>query len=208
MKTTKKPTRTLCRVVLEIFALLTLVVAASFLMTLSSVLKYSRADVRTPADVILVFGAAVWPGERPSPILLSRIQSGVELYKQGYADTLILSGGLGGNPPTEAEVMRRVAIQLGVPEAAILLEDQSHSTEQNVRNSASIMEARGWTSALLVSDPYHLYRACRMATDAGIDAQPVPVEESPGWTIPRLRTYYTFREVWAAMAYEVTRLWR
>lgn len=185
-----------------------LAVALFFLVTLASVLRYSRADTRAPADVILVLGAAVWPGERPSPILLSRIQAGVELYHQGYADTLIFSGGLGGNPPSEAEVMRRVAVQMGVPDAAIVLEDRSHSTQENIRNTARIMAENGWSSALVVSDPYHLYRACRMARDAGIDAQPVPAEDSHGWTIPRLRAYYTFRETWAAMAYELARLLR
>jgi uncharacterized SAM-binding protein YcdF (DUF218 family) len=185
-----------------------IVVAISFLLTLLAVLREARADARAPADVILVLGAAVWPGERPSPILLSRIQKGVELYHQGYADTLILSGGLGGNPPSEAEAMRRVAVQMGVPDAAIVLEDRSHSTQENIRNTAAIMAAHGWSSALVVSDPYHLYRACRMARDAGIDAQPVPAEDSHGWTIPRLRAFYTFRETWAAMAYELARLWR
>ncbi|MDH7487967.1 MAG: YdcF family protein [Anaerolineae bacterium] len=187
---------------------LLLVVVAVPLAALWNILRYAWVETKTPADAILVLGASVWPGERPSPILLSRIQAGVALYKQGYAPRIIVSGGLGKLPPSEAEAMRRVAIGMGVPDAAIIVEDQSHSTMANIRNSAEIMAAQGWRSVLLVSDPYHMFRACRTAADAGLDVRPVPVADSPGWTNLRLRAYYTIREAFAVVAYEILRVGR
>jgi len=188
--------------------ILALAVAAAALVALWNILGAARVEKKAPADVILVLGASVWPGEQPSPILRSRIEAGVALYMQGYAPRIIVSGGLGKLPPSEAEAMRRVAVGMGVPPEAILLEDRSHSTLDNIRNTAQIMAAHGWRSVLVVSDPYHMFRACRMAADAGLEAYPAPVADSPGWTIPRLRVYFTFRETFAVMAYEITRVGR
>src|SRR5574341_174736 len=99
----------------------------------------ARAQVADPAtpsgvddarrvDAIIVLGSAVWPGGRASPSLAARIQHAIALYRAGYASHLILSGGLGGNPPSEAEVMRRLATNSGVPADAVILDDASHST--------------------------------------------------------------------------------
>lgn len=191
-----------------VVAVLGMAALAAFGVTLSNVLRYAGASEPMPTDALLVLGAAVWPGERPSPILRSRVEAAVDLYHQGYAKQMIVSGGLGRYPPSEAEVMRRVAVAAGVPEEAIILEEASHSTLDNIENSAEIMRARGWTSVAVVSDPFHMYRICRMAEDAGLEAHPAPAADSPGWTIPRLRAYYTVREVLAVFAYEVQRLWR
>jgi vancomycin permeability regulator SanA len=76
---------------------------------------YQRVDARSQedrarrADVIIVLGSAVYPGERPSPSLNARVQHAIALYRAGYATHLILCGGLGTYPPSEAEVMRRLA---------------------------------------------------------------------------------------------------
>lgn len=187
---------------------LLVIVAALPLVALWNILTFARVDARAPADVILILGAAVWPDGQPSPILLSRVQAGVALYRQGYAPRMLLSGGLGKLPPSEAEAMRRVAVSMGVPPEDILVEDQSLSTLANIRNSAEIMAARGWRSVLLVSDPYHMFRACRMAADAGLEVHPAPVWDSPGWTFPSLRVYYTARETAAVIVYEILRVGR
>lgn len=194
--------------VVTVAVLLLLAAVAALLTALWNILAVARVDGTAPADVILVLGASVWADERPSPILLSRIQAGVALYQQGYAPRIIVSGGLGKLPPSEAEAMRRVAVGMGVPPEDILMEDQSHSTLDNIRNSAQIMAAHGWRSVLVVTDPYHEFRACRIAADAGLEAYPAPVADSPGWTIPALRAFYTIREAFAVIAYEILRVGR
>ncbi len=173
---------------------------------------YARVDARSQidrarrADAIIVLGSAVWANERPSPSLLARTQHAIALYQAGYAAHLILCGGVGGNPPSEAEVMRRIATGAGVPADALVLEDQSHSTEASLTNAKRLMDARGWRSAIIVSDPFHLYRAEIIARDVGIEAYGSGASDSPTYARANLRAQYTAREAFALVWYYVTRV--
>jgi uncharacterized SAM-binding protein YcdF (DUF218 family) len=166
---------------------------------------HSRVDEARRVDAIIVLGSAVWPGERPSPSLYARMQHAIALYRAGYAPALILCGGLGNNPPTEAEAMRRIAASAGMPADALLLDDKSHSTEENLANAKALMDARGWRSALIVSDPFHLFRAETIARDLGIDAYGSGASNSPTYTAPQLHVWYTTREAMALVWYYATR---
>ncbi len=176
------------------------------------VFLYQQVDARAKidgarrTDAIIVLGSAVWQGERASPSLYARTQHAIALYRAGYAPALILCGGLGGNPPSEAEVMRRLAVSAGVPADALILEDQSHSTEESLTNAKTLMDARGWHSALIVSDPFHLLRAELIARDLGIDAYGSGASDSPTYTAPQLHVWYTAREALALVWYYTTRV--
>lgn len=191
---------------------LLLAVGAALLAGAALAMIYQRVDARAKedrvrrADTIIVLGSAVWPHERPSPSLNARIQHAVALYQAGYATHLILCGGVGAYPPSEAEVMRRVATQAGVPDAALVLEERSHSTEENLANAKRLMDARGWRSAVIVSDPFHLYRAELLAHALGIEAYGSGASTSPTYTHAYLRVQYTARESIALVWYYVTRL--
>ncbi|MCL4489479.1 MAG: YdcF family protein [Chloroflexi bacterium] len=165
----------------------------------------AHVDEARPVDTLIVLGSAVWPGERASPSLYERAEHAIALYKQGYASSMILSGGLGQFPPSEAEVMRRLAAGSGIPDSALLLDDTSHSTEENLSHAKQIMEAHGWRSALIVSDPFHLLRARVIARDYGIEAYGSPATASPTFTILHLRVWYTVREAAALIWYVATR---
>ncbi|MBU0495460.1 MAG: YdcF family protein [Chloroflexi bacterium] len=162
----------------------------------------AREDVG-PADCIIVLGSAVWPGERPSPSLAARTARGLALYQAGHAPALILCGGRGTYPPAEAEMMRRLLTAAGVPETALFLDDSSTTTVENLQHARAIMRAHGWQSALLVSDPFHLPRASLMARDLGLTVRPAPALDSPTYTIPRQRVWYTLREALALIWYTV-----
>jgi len=166
----------------------------------------SRVDRARPADVIIVLGSAVWSGGRPSPSLNARTQHAIALYQAGFASSLIFCGGLGGNPPAEAEVMRRLAASAGIPASAMILEDQSHSTEESLANAKALMDARGFKTAIIVSDPFHLYRAEIIARDLGIDAYGSGARNSPTYTRANQRTWYTIRESVALVWYYATRV--
>ena len=172
---------------------------------------YQRVDARSQVDgarrvdVIIVLGSAVWQGERASPSLYARTQHAIALYRAGYASHFILSGGVGGNPPSEAEVMQRLAASAGVPAEALVLEDRSHSTEENLANAKALMDARGWRSAIIVSDPFHLLRAEIIARDLGIDAYGSGASSSPTYTAAHLRIWYTAREAMALVWYYAAR---
>jgi len=155
------------------------------------------------ADCIIVLGSMVWPGEQPSPSLRARTERGLALYQAGRAPALILCGGVGTYPPAEAEVMRRLLASAGVPAEALFLDDTSTTTVENLRHARAIMDAHGWRSALVVSDPFHLPRAGLIARDLGIAAQPAPAWDSPAYTRRRDRAWYTLREAVALPWYWV-----
>lgn len=186
---------------------LTVIAVVCFAVTYRSIDELGHRDETGSADVIIVLGAAVWPNEEPGPSLKARTERAIELYREGYASHLIPSGGLGRYPPEEAEVMRRLALEAGIPSEALFLEKESHSTWENLLGARNIMQERGWDTAVIVSDPFHMKRALLMAEDLGLTAHGSPVENSPNYSVPVRRLFYTSREVLALWWYLVQRSW-
>jgi uncharacterized SAM-binding protein YcdF (DUF218 family) len=161
--------------------------------------RFGQRERAVRSDVVVVLGARVLPGGSPSPALRARIEKAVELYHQGIAPRLLFSGGVGVNPPSEARVMKELAVRLGVPEEACLLEEQSHSTEQNARFSADVLRSLGARGVVVVSDPYHLLRARQYFRLHGFE-----VATSPAFLTERNmsaidRVYWTVREAFALL---------
>jgi uncharacterized SAM-binding protein YcdF (DUF218 family) len=136
-------------------------------------------DERPPADAIVVMGAAQYDG-RPSPVFAARLDHAIELFHDGIAPRLIVTGGKQeGDRTTEAASARIYAVQRDVPDEAILSEDQSRTTLQSIRGVAAVMRDQGFESAVFVSDPSHMLRVLRMASDEGITAFGSPTRTSP-----------------------------
>jgi uncharacterized SAM-binding protein YcdF (DUF218 family) len=190
---------------LLLFAATGAATGAALLLVLASlydaVERRAAQDEVRRADAIVVLGSAVRPDGQPSASLRARTQRAIELYRDGYAPALFLTGGLGRFPPSEAAAMRRLALAGGVPESALALDETATSTQQSVANAARAAAGRGWTSVLVVSEPFHMLRATRMARDAGLVAYAAPARRSPLHTQPRLRRYYTGREALALLWY-------
>ena len=130
-----------------------------------------------PADCIIVLGARVRPDGTLSDSLRYRCESALAAWQEGLAPALIVCGAQGGDEPMpEAIAMRDWLMAQGVPEEAILVEDASFNTEQNLDNARALMDKRGWKSAVVVTSDYHLQRALWLARDAGIDACGIPAE--------------------------------
>lgn len=129
-----------------------------------------RIDEAQPADAIVVLGAAVFEGGQPSPVLAARVAHAVRLYQRGLAPVIVFSGGVGAYLPSEAEVMARLAREAGVPAEALILEMEAHTTQQSVRLTAPLLDERGIRSIIVVTSPFHLFRATRMYRDAGYAA--------------------------------------
>ncbi len=81
-----------------------------------------------------------------------RAEYGVELFKQGYADFILLSGG-------SATSMGRIALRAGITEDHIIIENKSHTTYENASNSTDIMQTHNFKSAIVVTSAYHTRRA-------------------------------------------------
>jgi uncharacterized SAM-binding protein YcdF (DUF218 family) len=138
-----------------------------------------QSDEERPADAIVVMGAAQYNG-RPSPVFAARLDHAVSLYLAGVAPRLVVTGGKAeGDRTTEAAAGRAFAIELGVPEEDILVEDQSRTTLESIRGVADLLDANGARSAIFVSDRPHMLRVLRMAADEGITAWGSPTRTSP-----------------------------
>lgn len=87
-----------------------------------------------------------------------RTEYGVKLFKEGYAEHLIFSGGIVYNNVTMAELMEKHAIELGVSEDKILVENKADSTYENALFSKEILEKNNFKSAIVVSSNYHMRR--------------------------------------------------
>ncbi|MCQ4085629.1 YdcF family protein [Saccharibacillus sp. JS10] len=113
-----------------------------------------------PTDVGIVLGARLWNDE-PSPALKERLDMAYEGYESGKYPVLIVSGGLDSPEMrfTEAEGMATYLEQRGIPESAIILENQATSTYENLLFSEQIMKQKGWKTATIVTHQFHGSRA-------------------------------------------------
>ncbi|WP_226467264.1 YdcF family protein [Luteimonas panaciterrae] len=153
------------------------------------------ADAGVHADAIVVLGAAAYDAV-PSPVLASRVDHGIALYRAGNAPTLIFTGGFGtGARFAESEVSRRYAIKHGVPANAILIEKRSRTTYTNLIETRALMREHGLHRAIIVSDPLHMARALRLCHELGIDALGSPTPSSRFRSF-RTRWQFLLREVY------------
>jgi uncharacterized SAM-binding protein YcdF (DUF218 family) len=145
--------------------------------------QQSTVDDARPADVIIVLGAAEYRG-RPSPVLEARLNHALWLYLKGMAPHIITTGGAGGDPMfTEGSVGRSYLTKRGVPPEAIIVEGEGESTVHSVAAVAEIMLRMDFTSAIVVSDGYHIYRVKRMLQARGLKVygSPRPSVPPQGW---------------------------
>jgi uncharacterized SAM-binding protein YcdF (DUF218 family) len=156
-----------------------LLVVLSWGASLLAVYLFGLRDEARPADAIIVLGAAQYQG-KPSPVLRARLDHAIDLYRSRIAETLILTGGFGvGDTISEAEVGRRYAMRSGVPHGRIIVERAGISTEQSMRTVAQLMKGREMTSAVVVSDPFHMLRLRIVAGRFGIRSYSSPTRTSP-----------------------------
>ncbi|HEX6315167.1 MAG TPA: YdcF family protein [Gemmatimonadaceae bacterium] len=152
---------------------------ASWVISLLAVVFWGARDMARPADAIVVLGAAQYAG-RPSPVLKARLDHALDLWKQGLAKRLVLTGGRGeGDTISEAAVGRRYAMKAGVADSVILLENEGRTTSASFAAVAQIMEEENLQHAILVSDPFHMLRLRILARRFGVESVTSPTKTSP-----------------------------
>lgn len=153
------------------------------------------------ADVIVVLGAQALSGGRPSRAMRRRVDHAVALFDGGAANRLLMSGGRIGGLPPEAEIMRDLAIEAGVPAARIDIEPDSRSTLENAIFTARMLRLRGWSRPLVVTDWLHVPRAALAFRSQGVRLATSAVTR--GWRDePASRwLYYLAREALALVGY-------
>jgi uncharacterized SAM-binding protein YcdF (DUF218 family) len=166
--------------------------------------QYGRIDDREHADVILVLGAAEYNG-RPSSILEARLDHAAALFKEGVASRIVTVGGRKpGDQYTEAEASDFYLTSNGVPGSQILVVNSGNDTLNSMRAAASVLQEHGWSTAVLVSDPWHMYRSETMARDSGIDAWTSPTHSGPAVQTRQTQFEYIARETAAMLYYRFT----
>src|ERR1700686_200506 len=150
-----------------------------WLISAAAVLVWSSRDEARPAQAIVVLGAAQYAG-KPSPVLRARLDHALDLWNRHLAALLILTGGTGaGDTTSEAAVGRTYARKHGVPDSAILVENEGRTTSESMRAVAGMLEVRGLQTALLVSDPFHMLRLRILARRFGFTPYTSPTRTSP-----------------------------
>lgn len=122
-----------------------------------------------PADAALILGNRAYKDGKPNPCLTGRVDAGIALAKAGTVRQLVFSGGVDSEDGRiEAEVMAQHARNAGYP-GRLLLEPVSQSTRENLSMSRAVLQAAGVRSVIIVTEPYHLWRAERLARASGFD---------------------------------------
>lgn len=139
--------------------------------------NYAKAYMKKPeelkdfeADAVIVPGAMVYRDGSLSHILEDRVKRGVELYKNGSAPKLIMSGDHGRRDYDEVAAMKNYAISLGVPSEDIFMDHAGFSTYETLYRARDVFEAR---RVIIVTQEYHLYRALYVAKSLGLEARGV-----------------------------------
>ncbi|WP_425448832.1 YdcF family protein [Dethiothermospora halolimnae] len=170
-----------------------------------SINEYGKYNKMTKADAAIVLGAAVW-GYEPSPVFKARIDHGIWLYKNGYVDKIIFTGGQGENEKVaESIAARNYAEDNLIQTNDILIETKSKITQENLYYAKKIAKDNGLNSFIIVSDPLHMKRAMLMAKDYGLKSytSPTPTTRYKSW---KSKGSFLLREVYYYIGYRVYRM--
>ena len=163
---------------------------------LAQMFFFGKTDYRRHADAIVVFGARTYANGQPSQALADRVRTACELYREGYAPKLILSGGPGDGAIDEPEAMRRMAVHEGVRDTDLILDSHGLNTHATVANTGLLFEKLGIHRVLAVSHFYHLPRVKLAYQHAALNVFTVPASEK-----------YTLTKMPLLMAREVVAYW-
>jgi len=164
------------RTSLEVVAAVSLVFVAG--LPLLQMAFFGTTDYRRPAEAVVVFGARVRSDGTASITLANRVTTASELYREGLADTIVMTGGIEPSGVDETIVMRDLAVQLGVASSAIILDPEGDNTSASVANTVRLFRDHGLHRILAVSQWYHLPRIKLAYARAGLDAWTVPARTS------------------------------
>lgn len=173
------------------------------LVLVTSIIVYGFRDAAQLSDTIIVLGSGVEADGRPSKTLTVRAEHGAALWQQGIAPSVICAGGVTNNAPrSEADACREELVRFGVPFDAVLLEERSINTEQNVANTLQLMHENDLQSAVVVSSRYHLLRARWLfwRQQGNVVMSPARIDY-----LTRTEIGYSYAREWAAFHWQLLR---
>lgn len=194
------------------------IISAAILLTYTALVIYvdinAKQDTKVKSDAIVVLGEGAYggiscygpickqkgfiPHPQYNPCLVARIDHAVDLYKNHYASKILMSGGTDKEDnKNEAETMKTIAMENGIPEGDILMEKDSTSTYENLVFSQTILNKAGLHSVIIVTDPSTNARAGLVASKLYYKYSLSPDMNTPC----SHRSDYLFREPLAIIDY-------
>ena len=159
---------------LQILAAVALFLSLFLVITSLRIVREAGKQELHPADAIVVFGAAEYPGH-PSPVLRARLDHAYDLFKSGLAPVVITTGGAAADPSfSEGGVGRDYLMHRGIPERNLIAETMGTDTAHSAERVGVILRANGMHSCLAVSDEYHVFRIKKLLQHEKIQVYVAP----------------------------------
>ena len=188
------------KIIRKLLSFIILLILVALLWLLGQVWYAAHNPTIRKADVIVVLGAAQLNG-RPGEVLQARLEQAKRIYDLGLASKIITVGsGAPGDRTTEAASSKNWLISHGIPSKAISALAIGRDTYASTISFTDEMKARKKRDAIIVTDPYHCYRAMTMANDQGIVSTCSPATTGPS-SIKSAGYRYLIRETGAYLAY-------
>lgn len=125
---------------------------------------------KSDKNVIVVLGAAVWSGNQPSPSLAGRVDRAIELFNEGYAGEMLLTGGNAPGEMSEAEVAMKYARKSGMQMSKVKIESITSSTAEQINFiKRNLINKEDINEIIVISDSYHLVRVLEISKFFNID---------------------------------------
>ncbi|OBR93540.1 MULTISPECIES: YdcF family protein [Clostridium] len=164
------------RTIFSLVLILEFYIAFTFVSLLIYSLIYTCLPKRLNCDYIIVHGCGLIGGERVSPLLKGRVDKAVRIYHKCRQHTkIVVSGGKGADEKiSEAAAMKNYLVETGFPEEDIILEKQSKTTFENLKNVRDMLDVNGVKHRyIFVTNNYHVFRTSLYAKQLKIKASGV-----------------------------------
>ncbi len=133
----------------------------------NAIITSEKAEKLEDVDCIIVLGCLVLEDGTPSNILKDRLKTGVELYKNGVAPKMIMSGDHSSEQYNEVASMKNYAVNAGVSSEDVFMDHAGFSTYETMYRAKEVFKAK---KVVIVTQKYHLYRSVYIAEKLGLEA--------------------------------------
>ncbi|MCI8337634.1 MAG: DUF218 domain-containing protein [Lachnospiraceae bacterium] len=137
--------------------------------------KQAQADRLPKVDCIMVLGAGLKEDGSPNFMLKDRLNAAISLYQKGISNRLLMTGDHGREDYNEVQAMKDYAIQAGIPADDIFMDHAGFSTYESAYRAKNVFQI---SSAVIITQKYHLYRALYCAERLGINAYGMTAKEA------------------------------
>lgn len=130
-----------------------------------------------PVDAVVVLGAP------PLTVLERRVSHAVAVFRERQAAYLVVSGGAVASSPSEAEIMRAMAVAQGIDDERVVVEDRASNTFENALYTGLIIRSHNWRQVVVVTDAFHLPRTLFVFRRLGLAVEGEPVRGDRGTSV-------------------------